>query len=251
VGITIVSAGVGYTAAPTVAITGGGGANAAATATVANGKLTGFTVTNPGSGYTAAPSVGLTGGGGSLASARAVIEGGTVTAQALWPATSGPTPTDTRILGVATILGNGGFATFGNVLTALTSTLSLAGGNAGDIYITPLGDSDADSAIQGGAKEVSWNGVFLGALRTYGNIGGVQNTPTSVGSSTPTLSNGSYDLWGYVRLPYRSNIGAFQKDVLDAIAAQLRNFDAPVLLKDVNVQRFEDGGPIQQGQFIP
>jgi hypothetical protein len=249
VGITVVSAGTGYTSAPTVTISGGGGTGATATATVANGKITGFTVTNQGSGYNSVPTVALTGGGGSLASARAVIEGGTVTSHALWAAST--LSPDTRILGVSFPLGNGGYPTFGPLLTALTSTLNLSGGNPGDIYITVLGDSDADSAIQGGAKEVLWNGVSLGALRTYGNIGGVENTPTSVGSSTPTLSNGTYDLWGYVRLPYRDNIGAIQKDTLDAIGQQLLDFDAPVLLKDLNVQRFQDGGPIEQGQFTP
>lgn len=250
VGVTVVAPGTGYTSAPTVTITGGGGTGATATATVANGKIVSFTVTNQGSGYTSVPSVGLSGGGGSLASARAVIEGGTVTGQALWPATTAGPP-DTRVLGVATPLGNGGYVTFGPLLTALTSTLSLPGGNPGDIYLTVLGNSDADSAIQGGAKEVSWNGVYLGTLGTYGNVGGVINTPTNVGSSTPTLSNGSYDLWGYVRLPSRLNIGAIQKSTLDAIGAQLTNFDSPILLKDVNVQRFQDGGAIEQGQYQP
>ena len=248
-GVTVVSGGTGYTSAPTVTLSGGSGTGATATATVANGKITGFTVTNPGSGYNSAPSVALAGGGGSLASARAVIDGGTVSSHALWPATT--TSPDTRILGVSTPLGNGGFPTFGPLLTALTSTLNLPGGNAGDIYLTALGDSDADSAIRGGAKEVTWNGVSLGTLGTYGNVGGVPNTPSAVGSATPTLANGSYDLWGYVRLPYRDDIGAIQLSTLEAIAQQLQNFDAPVLLKDVNVQRFQDGGPIVQGQFIP
>ncbi len=249
VGVTIVSAGTGYTSAPTGALSGGGGTGATATATVANGRLTGFTVTNGGSGYNSAPTVTLTGGGGTLASARAVIEGGTVATQVLWPAsTRSP---DTRILGVDSPLGNGGFPTFGPLLTALTSTLNLPNGNAGDIYITALGDSDADSAIKGGAKEVTWNGISLGTLGTYGNVGGNPNNPSAVGSATPTLANGSYDLWGYVRLPYRSDIVGVQLKTLEAVAQQLQDFDAPVLLKDVNIQRFQDGGPIVQGQYVP
>lgn len=258
VGITVVSPGIGYTSAPTVTIAapGGNGTTATATATVANGRITGFTVTNPGSGYNSAPTVTLTGGNGTLASARAVIDGGTVTSHALWPATGrtlGANSTDNRILGVSTPVGNGGYATFGPLLTALTSTLALPGGNSGDIYITPLGDSDADSAIRGGAKEVKWNGNTLGVIGTYGNVGGVENTPTTVGSSTPSLSNGSYDLWGYVRLPYRSSLAANTNKfkVHQAIAAQLRNYDAPVKLSDVNVQRLSDGGPVVQGQYVP
>ncbi len=249
VGVTVVAPGIGYTSAPTVTISGGGGSGATAIATVANNRITGFTVTNPGSGYTSAPTVTLTGGGGSLASARAVIEGGTVTSHALWPAST--LSPDTRILGVSFGLGNGGYPTFGPLLTALTSTLNLPGGNPGDIYITVLGNSDANSAIQGGAKRVRWNGNLLGTLGTYGNINGEENNPTNVGSSTPELSNGQYDLWGYVRLPYRAGLSGVKLATHTAIANQLINFDSPVLLKDVNVQRFEDGGVIVQGQFIP
>lgn len=254
VGVTVVSPGTGYTNAPTVTIAAPTiGTNVAtATATVANGRITGFTIVNPGAGYNSAPSVSLSGGGGSLASARAVIEGGSVTNQVLWAAASAPVGTnaDTRVLGINTALGNGGYPTFGNLLTALTSTLNLPGGSTNDIYLTVLGDSDADSAIRGGAKEVKWNGNTLGTLGTYGNIGGVANNPTNVGSATPSLANGQYDLWGYVRLPYRDEIvGTAKESILTAIADQLRNFDAPVKLSDVNVQRLNDGGKIQQGQL--
>ena len=256
-GVTVVSPGTGYTSAPTVSFSGGGGSGAAATATVANGRITGFTVTSPGSGYSSAPSVSLSGGNGTLASARAVIEGGTVTSHSFWAAAGrflGANGTDNRVLGINTPVGNGGYPTFGPLLTALTSTLGLSGGDAGDIYLTVLGDSDADSAIRGGAKEVTWNGNTLGTLGTYGNVGGVENTPTSVGSATPSLANGSYDLWGYVRLPYRASAlpnGSAKKAIHTAIANQLRNYDAPVKLSDVNVQRFSDGGTIVQGQYVP
>jgi|GEM_PF-3216951 len=257
VGVTVVSPGTGYTSAPTVTIAGGGGSGATATATVANGRITGFTVTNGGTGYYSAPSVSLSGGGGSLASAWAVIQGGTVTSHSLWPSTGlYANGTDTRVLGISTTAGNGGYPTFDPLLSAITSTLNLPGGNSGDIYFTVLGDSDAVSAIRGGAKEVKWNGNTLGTLGTYGNINGEENNPTlnSVGSATPSLANGSYDLWGYVRLPYRSAAlpnGSPKRAIFDAVANQLRNFDAPVKLGDVNVQRFSDGGIIEPGQFVP
>ena len=61
--VNVTNGGTGYTTAPTVAITGGGGTGATATATVAGGKITGITITNPGTGYTTAPTVGLTGAG--------------------------------------------------------------------------------------------------------------------------------------------------------------------------------------------
>lgn len=62
-----------YTSAPTVALTGGGGSGATATAILTNGSITGYTITAPGTGYTSAPSVGLTGGGGVGAVGTAVL----------------------------------------------------------------------------------------------------------------------------------------------------------------------------------
>ncbi len=62
---TSVTAGAGYTSAPTVVVTNTGtnGTGFAATATVSGGAVTGITVTNPGTGYTSAPTLVLTGGG--------------------------------------------------------------------------------------------------------------------------------------------------------------------------------------------
>jgi Tfp pilus assembly protein PilX len=79
----ITSMGSGYTSAPTVTFSGGGGTGAAGTATITTSYVTyngvttaitgvsGITITNPGSGYTSAPSVALSGGGGSGAVAQA------------------------------------------------------------------------------------------------------------------------------------------------------------------------------------
>jgi parallel beta-helix repeat protein len=61
--------GSGYTSAPTVTITGGGGTGAAATALVYGGQVVAIFVTNQGSGYTSSPTIGLSGGGGSGATA--------------------------------------------------------------------------------------------------------------------------------------------------------------------------------------
>ena len=70
--ITVTAPGTGYTAAPTVAFTGGNGTGAAGHAELnAQGGVARITVDNPGSGYTAAPTVTLTGGGGSGATATA------------------------------------------------------------------------------------------------------------------------------------------------------------------------------------
>ena len=71
--IELTNGGSGYTTAPTVALSGGGGTGAAATANISGGKVVGFTITNAGSGYTSTPTVALTGGAGTGATARAVL----------------------------------------------------------------------------------------------------------------------------------------------------------------------------------
>lgn len=74
IGIYITSPGSGYTSAPTVSFSGGGGSGAAATAVVnAAGQVIGITLTNYGTGYTSAPTVSFSGGGGSNAAATAVV----------------------------------------------------------------------------------------------------------------------------------------------------------------------------------
>lgn len=82
--LTLGAPGAGYTSAPTVSFTGGGGTGAAATAIIAGGALSQITITNPGSGYTTPPTVTLTAGGFSTAAAApvavlgAVLQAGTI-----------------------------------------------------------------------------------------------------------------------------------------------------------------------------
>jgi hypothetical protein len=66
----VTATGSGYTSAPTVSITGGGGSGASAVAEVSDGKVIGLSWTSRGSGYTSAPDLSLTGGGGSGASGQ-------------------------------------------------------------------------------------------------------------------------------------------------------------------------------------
>jgi hypothetical protein len=58
--ITVTNGGSGYTTAPTISFTGGGGTGATATATVSGGIITAITVGAGGSGYTTAPTVVIT-----------------------------------------------------------------------------------------------------------------------------------------------------------------------------------------------
>ena len=71
--VTLSAGGSGYTSAPTLVFTGGGGSGASATAVVGNGEVTAVAMTSGGSGYTSAPTVSFTGGGGTGASASAAI----------------------------------------------------------------------------------------------------------------------------------------------------------------------------------
>lgn len=71
--ISITNGGTGYTAAPTVTITGGGGTGANAIAYVTNQKVAGVIVANAGKEFTSAPTITFTGGGGTGATATAAI----------------------------------------------------------------------------------------------------------------------------------------------------------------------------------
>ena len=80
--IAVSAGGTGYTSAPTVTFTSGGGTGATATATVSGGVVTAVTVTAGGTGYTSAPTIGFTGGAGSGATATASMkEGGDMLAR--------------------------------------------------------------------------------------------------------------------------------------------------------------------------
>jgi hypothetical protein len=73
--VSVTNGGTGYTSAPTVVFTGGGGSGAAATAYIDQaGIVCGIRMTNFGSGYTSAPTISFTGGGGSGAAATAQFQ---------------------------------------------------------------------------------------------------------------------------------------------------------------------------------
>lgn len=72
--LRVTSQGSGYTAAPAVAITGGGGSGATAKAIMSGDKVIGLQILSEGTGYTTNPSVGFSGGGGTGAAATALIQ---------------------------------------------------------------------------------------------------------------------------------------------------------------------------------
>lgn len=72
--VDVTTPGTGYTTAPAVAFTGGGGTGASGHATILGGAVTAVIIDNPGINYTTAPTVGLTGGAGAGAVATAVLD---------------------------------------------------------------------------------------------------------------------------------------------------------------------------------
>lgn len=72
--VAVTNGGSGYTSAPTVAFSGGGGSGVAASAVIDSAGTVRFVViTNWGTGYTSAPTVSFSGGSGSGAAATATI----------------------------------------------------------------------------------------------------------------------------------------------------------------------------------
>jgi len=74
--VNVSNGGSGYSSAPNVTITGGGGSGAIATATInGSGQVVSITLGNPGVGYLYNPTVTIGGGGGTGAEAVAVVAG--------------------------------------------------------------------------------------------------------------------------------------------------------------------------------
>jgi hypothetical protein len=72
-GVNISNGGSGYTSAPSVTFSGGGGNGATANAIIQNGSVVGVNVISGGNGYTALPTVAFSGGGGAGATASATL----------------------------------------------------------------------------------------------------------------------------------------------------------------------------------
>jgi len=107
--VTIIEAGTGYNAAPTITFSGGGGSGANAVAgitTFAQGTVS-VVITSGGTGYTNASNLSVTinGGGGTNANAKGIISGGIVTQAIMTNVGSGYTNTSNITV---TITGGGG-----------------------------------------------------------------------------------------------------------------------------------------------
>ena len=118
--VVITNPGAGYTLAPTLQITGGGGSGAAGTVFIGDGAVGIVTLTDAGSGYTTAPTVTITapvGAGNTQATAEAVVSSaGTITSINITNAGAGYTSSPTITIGDPSLDNSGNFK-FNEIVT--------------------------------------------------------------------------------------------------------------------------------------
>ncbi len=127
--VTVTNGGTGYTSAPGVVFSGGGGTGAAGTAVLAPTSVASVTVTNTGNGYTSVPTVSFSGGGGTGATATAVVTNRRVTAITVDNGGSGYTSAPT-----VTISGGGGSGATARANLAPRAVASVTVTNGGTGY---------------------------------------------------------------------------------------------------------------------
>lgn len=159
--IQMVDGGRGYSRAPTVTLTGGGGTGAQAQAAILNGSVVAVQVVEGGSGYTSAPEVSFQGGFGSSA-ALSVGVLGSVNSFLITSKGSGYTSSGSlaATIGVATSQGLTGFQGIVSVQegeavgviilsggTGATAppTFTIAGGTGSGASVTPVMEYRVDS----------------------------------------------------------------------------------------------------------
>ena len=179
--ISVVDPGSGYSSAPNVTLSGGGGSNAAATAVigpVSTGAVSSITVDNAGSNYTSQPTVTIT-GDGTGATAVATIFGGTVTAVNL---TSAGT-TCFQTAPTVSITGGGGTGATAQAVLASTSSCiyAISGGSCNS---NTFKGNTLDTTINGG------NGDAVATITYKNGTGGIQSavikSPGTGYTSLPT-----------------------------------------------------------------
>ena len=117
--VVITNPGAGYTLAPTLQITGGGGSGAAGTVFIGDGAVGIVTLSDAGSGYTTAPTVTITApvGVGTQATAEAVVSSaGTITSINIVNAGAGYTSSPTITIGDPSLDNSGNFK-FNEIVT--------------------------------------------------------------------------------------------------------------------------------------
>lgn len=194
--IEVTAGGSGYTSAPAVAISGGAGSGATATAQITGGIVTSVTITNPGTGYGAGDTLTVTfsGGGGSGATAKAHV----------WPNLT-PHPTT-----LAVFQGRVWLAAT-NVIT-YTGTGATYGGTGYDDFLsadasgsTTINDPDLIRSIT--ALRSLNNYLFIIGDNSVKQIGTISVSGTATNFTLVTLSSDQ-------GTPYRDTIVSYNRLVL-------------------------------------
>jgi autotransporter-associated beta strand protein len=169
--IPVATGGSGYTGAPIVSITGGGGTGATAVANYdpVAGTVTGITLTNPGSDYSGIPAVTIAGGNGS---------GATL---------------DTANITLGAAVTTGGLEKLGSGTLTLSNASTYAGGtivNAGTLLVT----NGLDSATGTGSVTVKNTATFGGNGNVSGAVILESGATLAPGASIGLLDTGALTL---------------------------------------------------------
>jgi hypothetical protein len=182
-----------YSAAPTVTISGGGGANAAATAVLTGGVVSGITTTNAGTGYTTAPTIAFSAGTittagtnptGTGNATNFTVNGITVTntgsgytnvPTVTFSSGTGTTATanlSTVILGAATTIGGSGDIT---INTSITGDFALTKAGSGILTLNGASSNPSTTTVTTGTLRGA--GTFAGSLAINGGTHAPGNSP--------------------------------------------------------------------------
>ena len=175
-GIARTATGSGYTSAPTVAISGGGGTGATAIAILSGTGVGYFVITAQGAGYTSTPTVTISGGGGTGATHGTItlLGGG----QALFPITPQPmnmvgsitkTSAGSGYTSAPTVLISGGGG------TGAAATVTISGGGLNQFTVTNPGTGytsrpDGHAERWRRCRKRRWDGEPGNGLHSHGHV---------------------------------------------------------------------------------
>ncbi len=185
--LTLSQQGSGYTVAPVVSFSGGGGAGAQATAqiTLTGGAVTGINVDQSGSGYTSAPTVVLTGdGAGATATANITLTGGGVETVNVTNGGNGYNPLNAPIVTFTGGGGNGAAAT-AVVVDGSVSSVTITNPGSGYTVAPAVAIASASPPVQGTTYDVANSFVSGGGSVTTGSLNVVSNALTTVADNLP------------------------------------------------------------------
>ncbi len=207
-GIRVDAGGSGYTSAPAVSFSGGGGSGAAGTANISAGVVRSITITSGGTGYTSAPAISFSAGGGSGASATALVPTPTVP---VWGGLSIAPSGTLTIAFDANVSANVPTGTYNNEIIVSGSIPSLTfdylGTTAEDVHVcaspSPITAPTACANSTGNVASIafrptatySWS-INNGAIITNSSTGTVNSITVGSGGSgygaapTVTISGG-------------------------------------------------------------